>query len=105
MKNTYTAEELRDRFPEICGGKLPTADVVEMVNLTIAVSDTLHKAHPRHTRGFFIDLIMRDMEHIVTGHPERAVILFDDDEGEKNAIKIPVGSHRGLVEIPQIDER
>ena len=86
MKTTFkfTAEELRDRFPDICGGKLPTADVVEMVNLTIAVSDTLHRAHPRHTRGFFIDILMADMEHIVTGHPEQAVILVpDDDEGEE----------------------
>ncbi len=79
---TFTAQELRDRFPEICKGKLPGDDVVCMVNAATRLADNLHKAHPRHTRGFFLDLIMHDMELISMGHPERAVILFDD-EGEE----------------------
>lgn len=84
MKTTFkfTAEELRDRFPEICGGELPTANVVSLVNLTLSVADNMHKVFPKHSKGFFIDVLMADMEHIVTGHPERAVILFDD-EGEE----------------------
>ena len=89
MKTTYTAEELRDRFPEICKGELPKADVVDLVNLTLSVADNMHKAYPKHSKGFYIDLIMRDMEHIALGHPERAVVLVpdDDDEGEGNIVK------------------
>ena len=86
MRTTgYTAEELRDRFPEICKGELPKADVVDMVNLTLSVAANMHKAYPKHSKGFYIDLLMRDMEQIALGHPERAVVLFpDDEEGEEH---------------------
>ncbi|MBQ9040955.1 MAG: hypothetical protein IJ119_15935 [Clostridia bacterium] len=91
MKTGYTAEELRDRFPEICGGELPEADVVDMVNLTLSIADKMHKAYPKHTTAFFIDVIMKDMEQIATGHPERAVVLVpdDDDTGEEYVNTIP----------------
>lgn len=87
MKTTYTAEELHDRFPEICGNKVPEEDVVDLLNLVLSAAEHMHMAYPKRTKEFFIDMIMRDMEQIALGHPERAVVLFPDDEEEEEHVK------------------